>query len=66
MSRPRLTNLGFSSSSHLPAFRHPGVVVICSLTWFIIERTRVGAVIRACTPENPTITRAFGIDVSLW
>jgi branched-chain amino acid transport system permease protein len=59
------TNLGFIV---FPTFRLFAIgisVVVCSLTWFIIERTRVGAVIRACT-ENPTITRAFGIDVSLW
>ena len=59
------TNLGFV---FFPTFRLFAIVVsvvICSLTWFVIERTRVGAVIRAAT-ENPTITRAFGIDVSLW
>lgn len=59
------TNLGFI---FFPTFRLFAIVVsvvICSLTWFVIERTRVGAVIRAAT-ENPTITRAFGIDVSLW
>ncbi len=59
------TNLGFI---FFPTFRLFAIVVsvvVCSLTWFVIERTRVGAVIRACT-ENPTITRAFGIDVSLW
>jgi branched-chain amino acid transport system permease protein len=59
------TNLGFI---FYPTFRLFAIVVsviICSLTWYVIERTRVGAVIRAAT-ENPTITRAFGIDVSLW
>jgi len=59
------TNLGFI---FFPTFRLFAIVVsvvICSLPWFVIERTRVGAVIRAAT-ENPTITRAFGIDVSLW
>lgn len=59
------TNLGFI---FFPTFRLFAIVVsivICSLTWYVIERTRVGAVIRAAT-ENPTITRAFGIDVSLW
>ena len=40
-------------------------ILLCGTTWFLIERTRVGAIVRACT-ENPTVTRAFGIDVSLW
>ncbi len=59
------TNLGFT---YFPTYRLFVIgisIVICGGTWFLIERTRVGAVIRACT-ENPTITRAFGIDVSLW
>ena len=59
------TNLGFIVFPTFRLFAIVVSVVICLLTWFIIERTRVGAVIRACT-ENPTITRAFGIDVSLW
>jgi branched-chain amino acid transport system permease protein len=59
------TNLGFVI---FPTYRLFVILVsifICAGTWFMIERTRVGAVVRACT-ENPTITRAFGIDVSLW
>ena len=59
------TNLGFT---YFPTYRLFVIgmsIVICGGTWFLIERTRVGAIIRACT-ENPTITRAFGIDVSLW
>ncbi|TMB29328.1 MAG: branched-chain amino acid ABC transporter permease [Deltaproteobacteria bacterium] len=59
------TNLGFT---YFPTYRLfvIGVsILLCGTTWFIIERTRVGAVVRACT-ENPTVTRAFGIDVSLW
>jgi branched-chain amino acid transport system permease protein len=59
------TNLGFVV---FPTYRLFVIVVsvaVCGATWFVIERTRVGAVIRACT-ENPTITRAFGINVSLW
>ena len=33
-----------------------------SATWFVIERTRLGAYLRAAT-ENPTMVRAFGINV---
>jgi branched-chain amino acid transport system permease protein len=35
---------------------------VCLSTWFVIERTRVGAYLRAAT-ENPTLVRAFGINV---
>jgi branched-chain amino acid transport system permease protein len=49
----------------LPIYR--GWVVIASLaiclaTWFVIERTRLGAYLRAAT-ENPALVRAFGINV---
>src|ERR671925_2134792 len=55
-------NLGFM---FLPNYR--AWVVVCSLivclgTWFIIERTKLGAYLRAAT-ENPTLVRAFGINV---
>jgi len=35
---------------------------VCLGTWFVIERTRLGAYLRAAT-ENPTLVRAFGINV---
>ncbi len=58
------TDLGFMS---LPNYR--GWVVIASLavclgTWFVIERSRLGAYLRAAT-ENPQLTQAFGINVPL-
>jgi branched-chain amino acid transport system permease protein len=37
-------------------------LVVCLGTWFVIERTRLGANLRAAT-ENPTLVRAFGINV---
>ena len=57
-------DLGFM---RLPIYR--GWVVfaslaICLSTWFVIERTRLGAYLRAAT-ENPTLVRAFGINVPL-
>src|SRR5205823_6815389 len=55
-------NLGFM---FLPVYRGWVVVfslVVCLATWFIIERTRLGAYLRAAT-ENPTLVRAFGINV---
>ncbi len=56
------TNLGFM---FLPTYRAWVVVfslVVCLLTWFLIEKTRLGAYLRAAT-ENPTLVRAFGINV---
>jgi branched-chain amino acid transport system permease protein len=35
---------------------------VCLITWFLIERTKLGAYLRAAT-ENPTLVRAFGINV---
>ncbi len=37
-------------------------VVVCLGTWFLIERTKLGSYLRAAT-ENPTMVRAFGINV---
>jgi branched-chain amino acid transport system permease protein len=55
-------NLGFM---FLPNYRGWVVafsLVVCFTTWFVIERTKLGAYLRAAT-ENPTIVRAFGINV---
>ena len=57
-------DLGFM---FLPLYR--GWVVLASLavclaTWFIIERTRLGAYLRAGT-ENPKLVQALGINVPL-
>ena len=56
------TNLGFM---FLPTYRAWVVVasiVVCLSTWLVIERTRLGAYLRAAT-ENPTLVNAFGINV---
>ncbi len=37
-------------------------VLICALTWFVTERTRMGSYLRAAT-ENPLLVQAFGINV---
>jgi len=37
-------------------------LVVCVGTWFVIERTRLGAYLRAAT-ENPALVQAFGINV---
>src|SRR5918994_1747261 len=55
-------NLGFI---FLPTYRGWVIVaslIVCLGTWFVIERPRLGAYLRAGT-ENPTLVRAFGINV---
>src|ERR671925_1926125 len=55
-------NLGFM---FLPNYRGWVVVfslAVCLTTWFVIERTKLGSYLRAAT-ENPTLVRAFGINV---
>ncbi|NTB94896.1 branched-chain amino acid ABC transporter permease [Agrobacterium tumefaciens] len=39
-------------------------IIVCFGTWFVIERTPLGAYLRAAT-ENAALTEAFGINVSL-
>jgi branched-chain amino acid transport system permease protein len=60
-----VTDLGFVIFPTYRLFVISVSLVVCGATYWLIERTRVGAVVRACT-ENPTVTRSFGIDVSLW
>ena len=57
-------NLGFM---YLPIYRGWVVVAslaVCFATWFIIEKTRLGALLRAGT-ENPKLVEAFGVNVPL-
>ena len=60
-----VTNLGFVVFPTYRLFVIVASLAVCALTYYLIERTRLGAVVRACT-ENPTVTRSFGVDVSLW
>lgn len=56
------TNLGFM---FLPIYRGWVVVVsliVCLATWFLIEKTKLGAYLRAAT-ENATLVQAFGVNV---
>ena len=55
-------NLGFM---FLPNYRAWVIVfslAVCLATWFMIEKTKLGSYLRAAT-ENPTLVRAFGINV---
>jgi branched-chain amino acid transport system permease protein len=56
------TNLGFM---FLPKYRAWVIVaslVVCVGTWLVIERTKLGAYLRAAT-ENPAMVQAFGVNV---
>jgi len=56
------TNLGFM---YLPNYRGWVVVaalVVCTTTWAILEKTSLGATLRAAT-ENAPLVQAFGVDV---
>ncbi len=55
-------NTGFM---FLPKYRAWVIVaslVICLSTWYVIERTKLGAYLRAAT-ENPSLVQAFSINV---
>ncbi len=58
------TDVGFML---LPTYRLWVIVsslVVCFTTWFVIERTSLGATLRAAT-ENPKLVQAFGINVPM-
>jgi branched-chain amino acid transport system permease protein len=56
------TNLGFMVLPNYRAWVVFASLVVCLGTWFLIERTRLGAYLRAGT-ENPTLVQAFGVNV---
>ncbi|SFI82817.1 branched-chain amino acid transport system permease protein [Bosea sp. OK403] len=57
-------NLGFMFLPNYRGWVVGASLVVCLVTWFMIEKTRLGAYLRAAT-ENPTLTQAFGINVPL-
>ncbi|HEY1724795.1 MAG TPA: branched-chain amino acid ABC transporter permease [Steroidobacteraceae bacterium] len=57
-------NIGFMI---LPVYRAWVIlasVTVCGVTWFLIERTRLGSTLRAAT-ENSQLLQAFGVNVPL-
>ena len=57
-------NLGFMYLPNSRAWVIVASLIVCLATWFLIEKTRLGAYLRAAT-ENPTLVGAFGINVPL-
>ncbi len=57
-------NLGFMFLPKYRAWVILASLLVCFATWFVIEKTPLGAYLRAAT-ENPKLTQAFGINVPL-
>ncbi len=58
------TDLGFMMLPNYRAWVVAASLMVCLLTWFVIEKTRLGAYLRAGT-ENPKMVEAFGVNVPL-
>ncbi|OYT91326.1 MAG: branched-chain amino acid ABC transporter permease [Burkholderiales bacterium PBB3] len=58
------TDLGFMVLPNYRAWVVVASLTVCFGTWFVIERTRLGAYLRAGT-ENPRLVQAFGINVPM-
>jgi branched-chain amino acid transport system permease protein len=57
-----VANLGFM---YLPVYRGFVIfaaILVCGATWLIIEKTRLGALLRAAT-ANPGLVQSFGVNV---
>jgi len=55
-------SLGFMTLPNYRAWVIVFSLAVCLGTWWVIERTKLGAYLRAAT-ENPTLVRAFGVNV---
>jgi branched-chain amino acid transport system permease protein len=58
------TDLGFMMLPNYRAFVVAASLTVCLVTWFVIEKTKLGSYLRAAT-ENPKLVEAFGINVPL-
>jgi branched-chain amino acid transport system permease protein len=56
------TDLGFMILPNYRAWVVAASLAVCLVTWFVIEKTRLGATLRAGT-ENPQLVEAFGVNV---
>ncbi|MBP7352035.1 MAG: branched-chain amino acid ABC transporter permease [Comamonas sp.] len=56
------TDLGFMMLPNYRAWVVVASLVVCVATWYVIEKTRIGAYLRAGT-ENPRLVEAFGVNV---
>jgi len=58
------TDLGFMVLPNYRAWVVVASVGVCLSTWYVIEKTKLGAYLRAGT-ENPKLVEAFGVNVPL-
>ena len=58
------TNLGFMVLPNYRAWVVFSSITVCLGTWYLIERTRLGAYLRAGT-ENAKLVQAFGVNVPM-
>jgi len=56
------TNLGFMFMPNYRGWVVVAAAIVCFATWVIIEKTSLGAKLRAAT-ENPGLVQAFGVNV---
>ena len=56
------SNLGFMILPNYRAWVVVASITVCLATWFVIEKTKLGAYLRAGT-ENPRLVEAFGVNV---
>ena len=56
------TNLGFMVMPNYRAWVVVASVTVCIATWYVIEKTKLGAYLRAGT-ENRRLVKAFGVNV---
>jgi branched-chain amino acid transport system permease protein len=57
-------DLGFVFLPKYRAWVVVASIAVCACSWFLIERTRLGAYLRAGT-ENPKLLQSFGVNVPL-
>ena len=55
-------NLGFMFLPNYRAWVIVASALVCFGTWFVVERTKLGAYLRAAT-ENPAMVQSFGVNV---
>ncbi len=55
-------NLGFMFMPVYRGYVVAAAVLICAAVWFLIEKTSLGALLRAAT-ENPGLVQSFGVNV---
>lgn len=58
------TNLGFMFLPNYRAWVVAAAVLLCIATWLVIEKTKLGAYLRAAT-ERPQLVQAFGVNVPM-